>query len=265
MNYGASAYSPAIYWGQYNEKKALDAFRKAARRCHKKLEIHACGLYIYDRLPIIAGTPDAVATCECHGTSPVEVKNPYKYRGLSIHKLAEQEDSCLKIDIGSGRIFLDPCHPYYTQVQPQILVLNSETGFFCLKTVSPYDNFHWEEIVFDPMYMEEVLEKATIIFKEVIIPEILQGVVKQSMLSEQCASNDETSAAIVCFKDTKKVFVSDAAEYPCNVCKKECVDEPLTSDGWLVEWGFYALSASKAIFRARTYNCNLFSPVRLIT
>ena len=35
--------------------------------------------------------------------------------------------------------------------------------------------------------------------------------------------------------------------------------------GWLVEWGLYALSASKAIFRARTYNCNLFSPVMMIT
>ena len=35
--------------------------------------------------------------------------------------------------------------------------------------------------------------------------------------------------------------------------------------GWLVEWGFYALSASKAIFRARTYNCNLFSLVMMIT
>ena len=34
--------------------------------------------------------------------------------------------------------------------------------------------------------------------------------------------------------------------------------------GWLVEWGFYALSASKAIFRARTYNCNLFSPVMMM-
>ena len=32
--------------------------------------------------------------------------------------------------------------------------------------------------------------------------------------------------------------------------------------GWLVEWGFYALSASKAMFRARTYNCNLFSLVK---
>ena len=33
---------------------------------------------------------------------------------------------------------------------------------------------------------------------------------------------------------------------------------------WLVEWGFYALSASKAIFRARTYNCNLLSRLTVI-
>ena len=39
----------------------------------------------------------------------------------------------------------------------------------------------------------------------------------------------------------------------------------ILTKGWLVEWGFYALSASKAIFRARTYNCNLFSPVMIIT
>ena len=39
----------------------------------------------------------------------------------------------------------------------------------------------------------------------------------------------------------------------------------LDYQGWLVEWGFYALSASKAIFRARTYNWNLFSPVMMTT
>ena len=32
-----------------------------------------------------------------------------------------------------------------------------------------------------------------------------------------------------------------------------------------IEWRFYALLASKAIFRARTYSCNLFSPVMMIT
>ena len=32
----------------------------------------------------------------------------------------------------------------------------------------------------------------------------------------------------------------------------------------VVEWRFSALSASKAIFRARTYNCNLFNPVMMM-
>ena len=40
---------------------------------------------------------------------------------------------------------------------------------------------------------------------------------------------------------------------------------PVKTLNRLVEWGLYALSASKAIFRARTYNCNLFSPVMRIT
>ena len=31
------------------------------------------------------------------------------------------------------------------------------------------------------------------------------------------------------------------------------------------EWGFYAMSASEAIFRARAYSHNLFSPVTMIT
>ena len=52
------------------------------------------------------------------------------------------------------------------------------------------------------------------------------------------------------------------------VAKKLCEVFPFPGlekiKSW-VEWGFYALSASKAIFRARTYNCNLFSPVIMIT
>ena len=50
-----------------------------------------------------------------------------------------------------------------------------------------------------------------------------------------------------------------------QTCKKCQKLHHFAKVGWLVEWGFYALSASKAIFRARTYNCNLFSPVMMIT
>ena len=52
---------------------------------------------------------------------------------------------------------------------------------------------------------------------------------------------------------------------PCEHCKGFYSKNDLwRHQGW-VEWGFYALSASKAIFRARTYNCNLVSPVMMIT
>ena len=44
-------------------------------------------------------------------------------------------------------------------------------GYFCLKTASPCDNLHCEEIDFDPMLMEEAIEKAQIFFKLVVAPE----------------------------------------------------------------------------------------------
>ena len=53
--------------------------------------------------------------------------------------------------------------------------------------------------------------------------------------------------------------------YQDNPDTIERLKETIRREIGLVEWGFYALSASKAIFRARTYNCNLFRPVMMIT
>ena len=50
--------------------------------------------------------------------------------------------------------------------------------------------------------------------------------------------------------------IASAGSFPLTLKENACEEVE-------VEWGFYALSASKAIFRARTYNCNLFSPVVL--
>ena len=228
MNYGPSAFSPAIYWGQYNECGALKSFIKVIRQQHTKVELHSCGLYVYEHLPIIAASPDAMVTCRCHGTSPVEVKNPYKYRGLTICKLAEQEDSCLNMNRNTGRISLDPMHPYYTQIQAQMLATMSERGFFCVKTVSPYNNFHCEEISFDPMFMEDVVEKATLVFKKIIIPELLEGLVKKNMSKDSnnnVDTSDPTIIDIVACGGSDNTHTS-ATEYPCKVCKRECIEEP---------------------------------------
>ena len=58
-------------------------------------------------------------------------------------------------------------------------------GYFCLKTVSPHDNLHCEEIDFDPTFMEETIEKVQIFFKLVVAHELLHGTFRNKiMLSE---------------------------------------------------------------------------------
>ena len=54
-------------------------------------------------------------------------------------------------------------------------------GYFCLKTASPCDNLHCEEIDFDPKLMEEIIGKAQIFFKLVVAPELLHGKLKNKM------------------------------------------------------------------------------------
>ncbi|XP_035670045.1 uncharacterized protein LOC118411675 [Branchiostoma floridae] len=145
MDYGPRPYAPAIYWGQYNEKSAVDKFVKLNRRHHKKLRADACGTVLCAEYPFLSASPDAVITCTCCGVRPLEVKNPYTNRHLSINKFAELPDTCLDIT-STGKKRLNACHSYYYQVQAQLLCLQADSGYFALQTACAYNNFHWEEI-----------------------------------------------------------------------------------------------------------------------
>ena len=106
MNYLPPAHSPAIDWGNYNERYAVNNFEKLIRRKHKTMKIVPCGLILYGQLPIMAASPDGLVTCKCCGTRPLEVKNPFKHRALSIPKFAEQPDSCLQVTTGKVCCYL---------------------------------------------------------------------------------------------------------------------------------------------------------------
>ena len=229
MCYTSGAYSPAIHWGKYNEPIAIEKFLKLNRRRHKSMVLKQCGVILVNDMPIIAASPDAIVECACCGSIPLEVKNPYKFRGLSINKLAEQPDSCLQIT-SCGQIKLKADHPYYCQVQAQTLATCAETGYFAVKTASPYNNFHWEEICFDPMYLEDVIAKAAKFFEVILMPEIIHGYVKKQMETD---TNDaaNTSSATPCMQpNSLPALVSSAIEYECNVCHGECIDDPKTFD-----------------------------------
>lgn len=252
MNYSPPVYSPAIHWGKYNEKLAVQKFFRLNRRKHKKLEIKQCGVILYDFNPIIAASPDALVSCVCCGTYPLEVKNPYKHRNLSINKFAEQPESCLHINF-DGVVQLKVDHPYYYQVQAQMLATKSDKGYFALKTVSPYNNFFCQEICFDPMFMEEVVAKATKVFECVIMPELIHKHLKTRMAqdeevdeSDQVPTFDSPTPHEIDQVPTKlgpqsptglqpdtapvdsltPYVMSSAVEFECNVCHLECIDEP---------------------------------------
>ena len=96
MNYYPKAHSPAINWGVYNEPFAIANFLKAQRGFHKHMKVNTCGVFVCAQYPFIAASPDAIVTCDCCRVRPLEVKNPYKYRHMSIRNYAAQKDSCLK-------------------------------------------------------------------------------------------------------------------------------------------------------------------------
>ena len=220
--YRPPAYSPAIHWGQYNEDKAIEAFFKCRRSKHKKLKIQRCGVILCDKNPIIAASPDAIVSCSCCGDRPLEVKNPFTHRNLSIPDYTKQPDSCLYFTT-TGEINLKRNHDYYYQVQTQILAKHSEVGYFCVKTACLHDSLHVEEIPFDPLLMEDAVEKAKIFFKSIVVPELMHGELKKKLESIDL-SNEVTSSDL---EETEATLTSSVVNYMCHVCHKECIDKPV--------------------------------------
>lgn len=262
MGYRPPAYSPAIHWGQYNENVAIKEFFKCKRSQHKNMKIHKCGVVLWNTNPIIAASPDALVSCSCCGVRPLEVKNPFTHRDLSISQFASQPNSCLHIT-SSGEIKLKTNHDYYYQVQAQILVEHAEVGYFCLKTASPYDNLHCEEIDFDPMLMAETIEKVQIFFKLVVAPELLHGKLKNKM--ELTGSSSDGLVPPATESDTtvhvtEEPVVSSIVDYMCLVCHKECLDEPVNFNDMSVccdvckqwfHWGCVGLKGTETFLKRR--------------
>lgn len=262
MGYRPPAYSPVIHWGQYNENVAIKEFFKCKRSQHKNIKIHKCGVVLWNTNPIIAASPDALVSCSCCGVRPLEVKNPFTHSDLSISQFASQPNSCLHIT-SSGEIKLKTNHDYYYQVQAQILVEHAEVGYFCLKTASPYDNLHCEEIDFDPMLMAETIEKVQIFFKLVVAPELLHGKLKNKM--ELTGSSSDGLVPPATESDTtvhvtEEPVVSSVVDYMCLVCHKECLDEPVNFNDMSVccdvckqwfHWGCVGLKGTETFLKRR--------------
>ena len=246
MGYRDFFSSAATSWGLFNEQAACDSFVKFAKQNHSGLFIHDCGLFISTMSPFICGTPDRLVSCSCHpGLWPLEVKNPWAHRGLTITDYAKERDACLQIN-DAGFISLKRSHPYNFQLQTQIFLTDADLGYFYVKTASLVDNFFVEDICFDPEFMESVILHASIFFSKAVVPELFEYSVYHQVshklvssllddivsrvtsvcVSDDLFSHDITDSSVSSSCSSVEDLDPDCL-FPCGVCKQNCPDIPL--------------------------------------
>ncbi|XP_055523069.1 uncharacterized protein LOC129717238 [Wyeomyia smithii] len=169
----------ATKYGKKNEEKAIDQLYRAVKHLHQNLRKSKSGLIIYDKYPLMGASPDAIFSCDCHGSITVEVKCPFTARFCSdmTTTLLQLKDSFVSRN-DSGEIVLNTKHKYFFQAMMQLYVCKANFGYFyvwspnqvLLFEIKKRDEFwlncenmvlvHEIRVNFDPMLRTDVLKYA---------------------------------------------------------------------------------------------------------
>ena len=88
-------------------------------------------------------------------------------------------------------------HPYYYQVQAQLITNDVSYCDFIVYTVNGTDDgFHVERIHADEMFFNEALEKIVLFYKAVILPNLVAKTITCPMLKEK---DTNFSVELVCY------------------------------------------------------------------
>ena len=142
--------------------------QKKMRNIHTNFSLKECGLYISTQHPFIGASPDGVVNCDCCGEGCIEIKCPYNERGNTIAEAVTNSNFCLQ-NINS-EIKVDKKHPYYAQIQTQIHVCEKQYCDFIVWTEA---DLHIERILADDLLWPKLIQKASLIFHNSVLPEII--------------------------------------------------------------------------------------------
>ena len=124
-----------IKWGKLNEAEALNEFLIKEATKHRNFKVNKCGLFL-DHLqakkPYTGASPDAVASCKCHGFWVVEIKCPFNIREKLITRNVSEYSFLELSEIGN--IQLERSHKYNTQVISQVAFAKAQLCYFVVWT-----------------------------------------------------------------------------------------------------------------------------------
>ncbi|VDI56631.1 Hypothetical predicted protein [Mytilus galloprovincialis] len=173
-----------IQWGLKHEITALKQMTKLFEPKHTNLQIIQPGLLVDRTYSYLRASPDAIMTCDCHGTTVIEIKCPYSCRYLT-PTVAICQKKITYVGMEKENMVLVKGHQYgyYEQIQTQLNVCKENNAKLVIWTTKglltidvPFDEIYWTTIM---------LPAIRSFFEMHIAPEILTGRLKKSLNSQE--------------------------------------------------------------------------------
>ena len=167
-----------VKWGKLDEAVALKEFLMTEATNDRNFKLNKCGLFLEHKKPYIGASPDAVASCKCHGFCVVEIKCPFNIRDKLITENVS-EYSFLELN-EMGNIQLKRSHKCFTQVISQIALAKAQLCYFVVWTSK---DLIIELIKSNDTHYQHVERSLSIFFRRYICP-ILLGYKKLSFCAK---------------------------------------------------------------------------------
>ncbi len=139
----------------------------------KNVIVKQCGLYVCEDHPFLGSSPDGINTEDGKSVGLIEIKNVLRNKTITFEKQAAKAKStfCLKLD-ENGKLYLNPKHEYFYQIQGQMNICDFEWVDFVVRSVCPYQ-IHIQRVYRDrSLWNETMLPKLKAFYFKAMLPEL---------------------------------------------------------------------------------------------
>ena len=217
--------SAALKWGREHETVALNYYKSVMLdtclpskpklignfRKHVNFECANIGLVIDNEYPCLGASPDAKFNCSCCNFGVVEIKCPYSLRDSMLSQVIHDKEKEFYITYESGMYTLNKKHQYFTQVQLEMRVTETNVCNFVVWT--PHETLILE-VKGDKEFQDTLCTSLVKNWVDHILPELVtRNLEKNSnQLVVQTVSSDNKK---YCFC---KTTVTEGEMVGCDIC-----------------------------------------------